>query len=415
MGMDLRRYFAGSATEAKVQKHKKRPPKPAAFSVGGNFAMKCRKCRTEVPDGSRFCLHCGVKLDVKQNPKARGNGQGSVYQTANKKWIAIKVVGYHTGEDGKLHKVTRSKSGFKTKREAIEYLPQLTREKKNLSISFQKLYERWLPTHQATKSTLRCYKSAYNYYKPIWFMKLEDISIDDLQECIDECPKGKRTRQNMKTLCGLLYKYAVPRGYASLNLGEYTKARGGEDGKKDALPSEALALLEQNVMTVYGADYVLCQCYLGFRPSEFLALDAKNYNQEEKAFVGGAKTDAGRDRIVTISPKIQPIIDRLLSEKTSGPVFCGKDGAQMSISAYRNLFYEVLDRCGINNPIEEKGGVRRRQYTPHSCRHTFATLMKRVGGADKDKLELMGHTRMDMLRRYQDVSFEDLRKVTDAI
>ena len=41
--------------------------------------------------------------------------------------------------------------------------------------------------------------------------------------------------------------------------------------------------------------------------------------------------------------------------------------------------------------------------------------MKRVPGADKDKLELIGHTSPEMLRHYQNVSFEDLRKITNLI
>ena len=41
--------------------------------------------------------------------------------------------------------------------------------------------------------------------------------------------------------------------------------------------------------------------------------------------------------------------------------------------------------------------------------------MKRVDGADKDKLELIGHTSNEMLRHYQDVSLKDLRKITDAL
>lgn len=184
---------------------------------------------------------------------------------------------------------------------------------------------------------------------------------------------------------------------------------------KDALPEAAVRSIEAHISSVVGADYVLCQCYLGFRPSEFLALDAINYNRKERAFIGGAKTDAGKDRIVTVSPKIQPIVDRLTKDKLSGPVFCSSDGSQMSIASYRSLFYSVLDNCGIDNPILEVDGVKRRKYTPHSCRHTFATMMKRVAGSDKDKLELMGHTSPEMLRHYQDVSFEDLRKVTDAI
>ena len=57
----------------------------------------------------------------------------------------------------------------------------------------------------------------------------------------------------------------------------------------------------------------------------------------------------------------------------------------------------------------------RHKYSPHTCRHTFATLMKRVAGADKDKQELIGHASAEMLRYYQDVNIEDLRRITDAI
>ena len=41
--------------------------------------------------------------------------------------------------------------------------------------------------------------------------------------------------------------------------------------------------------------------------------------------------------------------------------------------------------------------------------------MKRVQGADKEKLELIGHTSTDMLRHYQDVDYQDLRRITDAM
>ena len=376
---------------------------------------KCRKCRADLPPRAKFCPTCGAKQDAQQNTKNRGNGQGSVYQLPNKRWIAIKTLGYTVDEAGKMHRQTCSKSGFRTKKEALEALPTLTPAPKKQAVTFAELYEKWLPTHRAGKSTIDCYKAAYKYFAPVQPMAFAEITIDDLQECVDDCPHGKRTRENMKALCGLLYKYAIPRHLSTLNLGQYLIVGGGDTAARNALPDEAVAALEANAGTVPGADYVLCQCYLGFRPSEFLALDAKDYNRTERAFTGGAKTDAGRDRVVTVSPKIQPIIDRLTRDKIAGAVFCGKDKKPMSIATYRAMFYAALDGCGIENPVEEQNGVKRRRYTPHSCRHTFATMMKRVSGSDKDKLELMGHTSTEMLRHYQDVSLEDLRRVTDAI
>lgn len=77
---------------------------------------KCRKCRAVLPEGAKFCPACGAKQDVTQKPKARGNGQGSVYQLPNKTWIAVKTIGYTTDEAGKLHRKTCSRSGFRTKK-----------------------------------------------------------------------------------------------------------------------------------------------------------------------------------------------------------------------------------------------------------------------------------------------------------
>lgn len=87
----------------------------------------------------------------------------------------------------------------------------------------------------------------------------------------------------------------------------------------------------------------------------------------------------------------------------------------MSLRAYRAAFYGVLAAAGIDNPTETKDGVERHKYTPHSCRHTFATLMKNVPAPDKDKLELIGHTSTEMLRHYQDVDIEALRRITYAM
>lgn len=378
--------------------------------------MQCRKCRIEIPDESKYCLRCGARQDLSHKPKSRGNGQGSVYQRPNKSWTAIRTVGYITGPDGVTRRKTVSKSGFRTKKEALDYLPQLALQpKRKADITFQKLYEKWLPTHRASKSTLDCYKSAYNWFRPVHFMRIADIDIDDLQDCLDDCPKGKRTKENMKALCGLLYKYAIPRNHASLNMGQYLVIRAEGSSEKDALPMAEVEKLRRAVGSVPYADYIVAQCYLGFRPSELLALDAKFYDRKQRAFIGGAKTDAGKDRIVTVSPKIQPIIDNLVRDKISGPVFCAPGNKPMAIEAYRDAFYAALEAVGTDNPMVGEGDARRHKYTPHSCRHTFATLMKNVDAPDKDKLRLIGHTSTEMLRHYQDVDIEGLRKITDAI
>ena len=79
------------------------------------------------------------------------------------------------------------------------------------------------------------------------------------------------------------------------------------------------------------------------------------------------------------------------------------------------MFYAALEAAGIENPITEQDGIKRRKYTPHSCRHTFATLMKDVAAPTTDKLKLIGHTSDAQLRYYQETDFESLRQITDRL
>lgn len=379
--------------------------------------MKCRKCRAELVDGAKFCHACGAKQNLTQNPKSRGNGTGSVYKLANGTWIAIRVIGYTTDMQNKQHKKTVSKSGFKTKKEAIAYLSKLTPEsrvEKADKTTFLQAWDKWEPTHEKSKSTMDCYRAAMKKFMPVWNLPISQITVDDLQECMDEV-NGKRTQENMKTVVGLLYKYAIPRHLASLNMGQYLVVNGTKGLGKEGLPMEALEAIRAHVGIVPYADYVVAQCYLGFRPSELLALDVSNYDRKQRIFRGGAKTEAGKDRIVPTNPKIQPIIDRLIANKISGPVFCNPDGSRMTIENYLQRFYDVLEACGIANPLTEVDGVSRRKYTPHSARHTFASMMKNVQGADKDKLALIGHTSTEMLRHYQDIDVESMRRIIEAM
>lgn len=111
--------------------------------------MVCRKCRTALPDGSKYCLSCGAKQDITRRPRSRGNGTGSVYQLPSKTWIAVRICGWYTAEDGSTTCKTRSKSGFRTKKEALEYLPLLAvtpAQERSRHITYKELYDKWYPT-----------------------------------------------------------------------------------------------------------------------------------------------------------------------------------------------------------------------------------------------------------------------------
>ena len=383
--------------------------------------MLCKKCKKEIPEESKFCNYCGAKQIRERSVKTRGNGQGSVFKLPSGKYKAMVTVGYYTNEDGKTRRKTHSQV-FATKKEAIAALPRLLSEpvkKQKKTITFKELYDKWYPTHKAGKSTMDGYMYAMNHFKQVWFYPMEDIDIDDLQECLDNCGKGKRTQENMKALCGLVYKYGIPRQAVpdNLNLAQYLIVGGDKGSHRESFDDIQIEKIRQQIGKQQYADYAYCLIYLGFRPSEFLALDISSYDAEKHCFIGGAKTDAGRNRVVTISPKIRPYITNIIGSRTAGSVFCDEAGDKWELKAFtERAFYPVLESAGIDNPmVQAGGGTMRHKYTPHTCRHTFATLLKNVQASDKDKLALIGHTSDEMLRYYQDVNIADLEKITNML
>lgn len=381
--------------------------------------MNCRKCNKEIPAESVFCMYCGVNQTPPQHkPKKRGNGQGSVYKLPNGKYRA-EVRTYQNGI-----KRTCTRSTFRTKTEALAFIETL--KQKNIdSISFASAYNAMMETKtHLSADTLNCYRAGFKWLTPIHHVDLADLTVIQLQECMDQCDKGRRTKENIRTLVGLVYKWAIPRynKIRNINLGEFlTIPEKSAESKKEAFTAEQLDAIKNRIGLTPYADYVYIQCYLGFRPQAFLQLTVADYNAVDFAFVGGIKTDAGKGRTVTISPKILPYVQKLIDE-ADNIVFCRKQGryvgTAMDKKEYALKFYKVLEDAGIENPLDENG---RHIYTPHTCRHTFATMLKRVQEVDGisipdvDKLALIGHSDVEHLQYYQSVEINDLKRITDAL
>lgn len=375
-----------------------------------------------MPPDALFCPYCGVSVKPKQRTRVRGNGQGSAFKRG-KWWYAQVTVGSKVVvTNGKLRRqsIRATKGGFARKSDALDYCPKLKEEalshqerQEKTKLSVLQIYNLWLPSHEGkvSHSTMNCYKAAWKYFGAIQDLPFADVDLDDLQECLDDCTKGKRTKENMKALAGLLMKYALPRHQTDMNYAEFMDTGSDKKGTRPAFNREQIELIRQQIGKTPHAEDVYCMIYTGFRPAEFVQLTKSSYR--DGVLYGGIKTEAGKDRAVPVSRKILPYIEA----RVNGPneyLFPKDDGTPQSARYFRdNYFYPVLAAAGIQPlPTPEHPA----HYVPYSTRHTFANLLKDAPGSDKDKAGLIGHEDYSTTKKhYQSAELESFKKIIQSL
>lgn len=384
--------------------------------------MICPKCSGAVPDGSAFCNHCGTRLErSKRTKKARGNGQGTAYKVGNT-WTAQVVVDYRKPRDASHQPipVKKKKGGFARKKDALAYCAILKGTKDVCKLSLKDLYEAWSPWYEPRidKDTMGCYRAAFLHFEKLHNKKIVEIRASDLQACLDCCPRGHRTHQNMKVLAGLLWKYALDHEYVSRNIAENLYIGKGRSIQREALtPSEV-----ETIRSVIGkeryAEYIFCLCYLGFRPGEFLSLRKEHYRVIDgiEVLVNGSKTDAGRDRIVVIPPQILDIIRGRLFVPGTDMIFpmYQLTRQKRQFKGFKPMTDEYFNKH-VFKPLMAKLGIAEGKV-PYAARHTYSDKLKRADGSDKAKAGLMGHTDYAFTQsHYQSTDLDDLIEVATTI
>lgn len=186
--------------------------------------MLCIKCKKEIPYDSLYCNWCGKKQNIIRKVKQRGNGYGSVYKRSSGNW-QIEITKQLTLEDGKIKRIRRTKGGFKTKKEALEYLPILKNEQKTDTKSIAEIFEtiKTREIEELSKDKQSHYYTAYNRIKSIEHKNISDITLSELQEIVDNLELGFYPKRDIKNLLNKLYEYALIEDYCKKNLVKYIK------------------------------------------------------------------------------------------------------------------------------------------------------------------------------------------------
>ena len=373
----------------------------------------------------------------------RANGTGNIYKMKGgkrrKPWRVRVTVGWELNpKTGRCKQNLKTLGYYASRAEAEAALvayQECPYDLNTKDITFKELYEQWTEDYfkkLTSISSERTITSAYRYCSGLYNMKMRDIRIYHLQECMDKGyiipdrgkEKGQKryasacTKGRIKSMFNLMFDWAyareiVDRNYArAFELDKETKIKQVREKRKNTIFSnEEIDLLWKNVDKIAFVDMVLCGIYSGWRPQELAILKIKDIDLELQVMYGGMKTDAGKDRCVPIHPLIQPLIEKRYAEaKELGSNYLfndinGQQGIYMTYDKYRGRFNKVVESLQMD-------------HHPHETRHTFITKAKRVRMEEYILKRIVGHAINDNTEKtYTHREIEELkaemRKIED--
>ncbi len=328
----------------------------------------------------------------------RENGSGSIVRRklANgTKYVAYAPAKYEV-VDGQVRPVRQKIGSFEKKSDARTALDDFIKHPTSkYNYTLRQLYEDWKTIafadiqHQTVTNYTTCWDKVCQCTDPALADKMvRDITTADLRRVLDYYTEGggavkplsKSYITKIKALFTQLYNYATSNNIVDRNYAALVKLPKMQDAKARAFTDLEFAVLEKGWSTVSGGDACYVLCYTGWRVSEFCALTRFSYDPKEQVLRGGLKTDAGRDRIVPVHPKIRPIIERWYAAST-GVLYPRPDGTAYNKDTFKRQVWE---------PCMEALGLPK-DLTPHSARHTWGTKMSAAGVPAEDIQRIMGH------------------------
>ena len=222
--------------------------------------------------------------------------------------------------------------------------------------------------------------------------KMRSMTLDEWQALLDEdAGLSQSSINNDAILIKALYSYSMERDIVGKDYSQYLDIPSvGVKRPRSAFNDLQIARLTQLAADGFPwADTALMLCYTGFRVSEFLQLTRFSYHPEEGGYLQGElKTEAGKNRIVPVHPKIRPYLFSWI-DKGGDCIICDAKGRSIPPDQYREHFSSVAERIGAP------------EATPHWCRHTFATLLHAAKADQLTVKWLLGHsTKSDITAHY---------------
>lgn len=366
--------------------------------------MNCKKCKKEIPDGSLYCNWCGKKQEkTKQKVHRRAKTTGSINFDSRyaKPYIARTP---RTAGGGGYKYI----GAFSTRAEAQTALDAYFSDihPKLYNATVAQIYDRWSAVHfeGLTDSGIQGYRAAYKSISEISSLKIRELKTADYQRCIDACSRSGFSRskcEKIRQLCSQLCKYAMQNDVIDKNYAEFLKLPKEEKKEKTIFTND-----EINILWEHSDDervqVILFMIYTGFRIGEVFSIMRENVYLDEGYIVGGLKTEAGKNRIVPIIPEIEPFVRSWYTKYNGEMFYPGKASIFRNASFYPCLAELKMIAPAVPKEYKRPNGKTYTKYefenprlTPHSCRHTFASLSVEAGISPESLQKIIGHSKYE--------------------
>jgi len=140
----------------------------------------------------------------------------------------------------------------------------------------------------------------------------------------------------------------------------------------------------------------------GMRICELLALKLQDINIKERTIIIHESAKTGKERVVYISDDAYKALRKWIKirDPKRKHLFHSRCRENMSYETSRSNFIKCL----------RKAGLIRKGYTLHCLRHTFASELLSVGMPLESLQILMGHSHIEITRRYARLTNKALEK-----
>lgn len=332
------------------------------------------------------------------------------------------LIGY-TEEGKEKRKYVYGTSKKEVEQKISEIRMQLERgvyiEDKNLTVG--EWADKWLDTYKTgvQYNTFEMYAHIINLYiKPeVGNLPLTKLKTHHIQNIINKyAAKGlTRTLQQIKLTMNQIIKQAINNDLLYKNVAENVILPQIDSRPKRSLTNDEKKLLEKADFTIKEKAFVYLLLYSGLRRGEALALTRndidfeKNVIRVNKTIIykgnnaeikNSPKTDAGNREIPILSNLKSILRDYIQSIQTIYS-FTQNNGEIMSKSSFRRFWDGIMDKlntaAGGRNYISRNKGENKviaisQDITPHTFRHTYATMLYYAGVDIKTAQYLLGHS-----------------------